>query len=106
MPDQKFKRAPAAHRKISEIRPESDIRVRILGRVIGKADGMLVVDDGTARADIVAEDMEADTNSIVRVFARVLPLETGYELRAELVQKMDRLDLDLYEKVFGDEHQK
>lgn len=105
MSDQKqFKRAPAVYRKIAEIEPEKDIRVRLLGRVIGKSDGMAVIDDGTGRADIVTEEFSADTNDIVRIFARVLPLETGYELRAELVQKMDKLDLELYEKIFGDKH--
>jgi len=102
MTDQQFNRAPAAYRKIAEIVPEKDIRVRLLGRVIGKGDGTVVIDDGTGRADIVAEEFGADINDIVRVFARVMPLETGYELRAELVQKMDKLDLELYEKIFGD----
>ncbi len=99
--DQKFKCAPAAYRKISEIKPDQDIRVRILGRVIGKGDGMIAIDDGTGRADIVTEELDANTNDIVRVFARVLPLENGYELRAELVQKMDKLDLELHNKIFG-----
>ena len=101
MADQKFKRAPAVYRRIADINPETDIRVRLLGRVIGQADGTLVIDDGTGRADVVAEDMEAAANEMVRVFARVLPLENGFELRAELIQKMDKLDLGLYNKVFG-----
>ena len=102
MADQKqFKRAPAPYRKISEISPEKDIRVRLLGRVIGKIDGTIVIDDGTGRADIVAEEFSAETNDIIRVFARVLPLESGYELRAEIIQKMDKMDIELYNKVFG-----
>ncbi|MBI4170399.1 MAG: replication protein RepA, partial [Candidatus Aenigmarchaeota archaeon] len=48
MNDQKqFKRAPAVYRKIAEIMPEKDIHVRLLGRVIGKSDGIVVIDDGT-----------------------------------------------------------
>ena len=102
MADQRqFKRAPAVYRRISKIEPSMDIRVRLLGRVIGARDGTLIVDDGTGRAEIVAEEFEGSESDIVRVFARVLPLESGYELRAELVQKMGRLDADLYYKVFG-----
>lgn len=78
-----------------------DIRVRLLGRVIGAHDGMIVVDDGAGRAEIVTEGFEGAENDIVRVFARVLPLESGYELRAELIQKMDRLDADLYYRLFS-----
>ena len=100
MADQKqFKRAPAVYRTIAGIQPESDIRVRILGRIIGKNDGIMVIDDGTGRADIVSEEFDAGVNDIVRVFARVLPLESGFELRAELVKKMDNMDLDLYRKI-------
>jgi hypothetical protein len=101
MADQKqFKRLPAIYRKISQINAQTDIRVRLLGRVIGVSDGTLVIDDGSGRADIVAEEFDVQENETVRVFARVLALESGFELRAELVQKMDKLDTGLYEKVF------
>ena len=99
--DQKFHRSPAVYRKISNINPETDVRVRLLGRVIGQTDGTLVIDDGSGKADIVAEEFSAETNDIIRVFCRVLPLESGFELRAELVQKMDKLDTELYGRVFG-----
>ena len=99
MADQKqqFKRAPALYRAIADVQPD-DIRVRLLGRVIGSADGTLVIDDGTGRADVICEDFTASTNDIVRIFCRVLPLEKGFELRSELVQKMDGLDTGLYQK--------
>ncbi len=96
-----YKRASAQLKRISEIEPEKDIRVQILGRVIDKTDGTLVVDDGSTKAEIVTDDSTAQTGSLVRVFARVLPLEEGYELRGEIVQDMSRLDLDLYKKVYG-----
>lgn len=95
-----FKRAVASYRLIKDIDPEMDIRVRIMGRVIGKQDGTLVVDDGSGKADIVLDEQDAETNDIVRVFARVLPLESGYELRAELIQKLDEQDAEKMQEVF------
>ena len=83
---QQFHRAPAVYKKISEIDPEKNIRVRLIGRVIGTTDGTIVIDDGSGRADIVADEIAVENNEIVRIFARVLPLENGYELRAELIQ--------------------
>jgi len=97
--DFQFRRAPAVLRRINEINPEKDIRIRILGRVIDKTDGIIVVDDGSGKAEIVTEDRNADMNDVVRVFARVLPLETGYELRAEILQGMNALDLNLFRKI-------
>jgi len=94
-----YKRAPASPRRISEIVPEKDMRVQIIGRVIDKSDGALIVDDGSAKAEIVVDETDADINDTVRIFARVLPLEEGYELRAEIVQDMSGLDLDLYKKI-------
>ncbi len=100
MPEQfRYRRAPATPRRISEINPEKDIRVRLLGRVIGKDNGAIIIDDGTGKAEVIAESQDADVNDLVRVFTRVLPLEEGFELRAELIQKMNGLDIDLYRNV-------
>jgi len=103
MPNAEFqyRRLPAVEKKIAEINPERDIRVRILGRILDKADEVIVVDDGSAKAEIIASDLDVNANigDIVRVFARVLPLEEGFELRAEIIQDMSKLDLDLYKKI-------
>jgi hypothetical protein len=96
-----YRRFPAVPREVAGINPEKDIRVRILGRIIDKYDSMLVVDDGSGKADIIVEEgiENFNANDIVRVFCRVLPLESGYELRAEIIQNMNGLDMDLYKKI-------
>lgn len=98
-----YKRFPAVPRKIKDINPEKDIRVRILGRIIDKYNGTIVVDDGLAKAEIIVEEKfdSVNTNDIVRIFCRVLPLETGYELRSEIIQDMKDMDMDLYKKIYG-----
>jgi len=96
-----YKRIAAIPRRIADINPERDIRVRILGRVIDKSNGTLVVDDGSAKTEIIVDETNAEINDVIRIFARVLPLEEGYELRAEVVQDMSQLDIDLYKKVYG-----
>ena len=99
-----YRRAPAMQKKISDIN-EKDIRVRILGRIIDKNDSSIVVDDGSGRADIIFDpemiDIKAEINDMAQVFTRVLPLENGFELRAEIVQNMNGLDYELYKRVFG-----
>ena len=97
-----YKRLPAVQKKIADINPEKDIRIRILGRVIDKSDGSFVIDDGSAKAEVVTET-ELNINDLVRIFVRVLPLEEGFELRSEIVQDMNSLDMNLYKKVWGDQ---
>jgi hypothetical protein len=94
-----YRRMPALPRKIADINPEKDIRVRIMGRILDKYDGTIVVDDGTGKAEIIAEECALESGAPVRVFCRVMPLENGFELRAEIVQNMAALDMDLYKKV-------
>ena len=98
--DSQYHRLAAAPRKITDINPEKDVRVRILGRIIDKADGTIVVDDGSSTAQIVTDSGEVD--DFVCVFARVLPLEDGYELRGEIVQNKNGLDMALYKKIYSE----
>ncbi len=103
MPEQfQYKRQPASPRKIVDIDPEKDVRVRIFGHVIDKVDGIIVVDDGSSKVEIMTDEFDAfDIDDVVRAFCRVLPLEQGYELRAEIIQKLNNMDTDLYKKVYG-----
>jgi len=96
-----YKRLAAVPRKALDINPEKDVRVRIFGRVIDKQDGSIIVDDGSSPTPIVT-DGQCEINDVVRVFARVLPLEDGYELRGEIVQVLNELDMELYKKIHGD----
>ena len=103
MAEFQYKRQPAVQRKIVDINPETDVRVRILGYVIDKSDGVLVVDDGSSKAEVITDEFDAfDIDDLVRLFCRVLPLESGYELRAEIIQRMNSMDMGLYKRVYGE----
>jgi len=102
--DKKFsyRRMPAVYRTLDSIEPEKDIRARLLGRVVDKGQGSVFLDDGTKTAEIIMENPDSVTlNDVIRVFCRVIPLESGCELRAEIVQDMTGVDQDLYKKVKG-----
>ncbi len=93
---------PTRNRKISEIKI-GDERVRIVGLVIDKKDAEFVLDDGSGQITVLFDDPALtegiSTGSKVRVFG--MPLNAGdvNELRAEIIQKVDMLDLELYEEV-------
>lgn len=96
-----FRRAPARPRRIADIDPERDMRVRILGRVTDRSQGSITISDGSASAEIILDEVQLPESDFIRVFCRVLPLEDGYELRAELAQDAKILDTDLYKKIHG-----
>ena len=101
MGDFQYRRLPALPKKINDINPEKDVRIRLLGRVIDKADGTIVLDDGSSTTTVVTDGI-CEVNDIVCIFARVLPLEDGYELRGEIVQNVNNLDMELYKKIYGE----
>jgi hypothetical protein len=93
---------PARDRRISEIKL-GDERVRVVGLVVDKRDAEFTLDDGSGQITVLFDDPALgegiSVGSKVRVFG--MPLSAGdvRELRAEIVQKVDRLDLELYEEV-------
>lgn len=97
--DFQYRRAPARPRRIADINPEEDIRVRILGHVVARSENSITLDDKSGTCEIVLDEQTVPEAKMVRVFARVLPLEDGYELRAEIVQDMSGMDMELYKKV-------
>lgn len=97
------RRLPAIERIISELNPDKDVRVRLLGTVIGNSDSTLVIDDGSGRVEIAFDDSNAISgiadSAMVRVIARILPLTDGFECRGECVQVLNNFDIKLWRRV-------
>ncbi|NIO20661.1 MAG: replication protein RepA [Candidatus Aenigmarchaeota archaeon] len=93
------RRLPSLGKRVSEI-DKGDVRVRLLGTIIDKKDNVIVIDDGTGKINVsFAEPVEFETNHLVRVFGRTIPIEDGVEIQGEVIQDMKDVDLDLYKKV-------
>lgn len=93
------RRLPAKNRSISDIKPE-DIRVAIIGTIIGKQGNVLVLDDGTGKVNVTFEEpIKFGENSLVMIMGRVMPLESGVEIQGEIVQDMSGMDLELKKSV-------
>ncbi|MEM2907777.1 MAG: OB-fold nucleic acid binding domain-containing protein [Candidatus Hadarchaeales archaeon] len=92
----------ARDRRISEIRI-GDERVRVVGLVIDKGDSEFVLDDGSGQITVIFEDPaiaeRISIGSKVRVFGAPFNAGDVLELHAEIVQRVDGLDLELYEEV-------
>lgn len=93
---------PARPRKIAEIKL-SDDRVRVVGVVVDKKEAEFTLDDGSGHLTVIFDDPSlaegVAVGSKVRIFGTPLSVSGTNELHAEIVQRVDGLDLKLYEDV-------
>lgn len=97
-----MRRAPARPKKVEEINPQSDIRVRVTGTVLSLDDDSISLDDGTGSVEVFLEEdqmEDLEEGLRVRVLGRVLPTPDSFELQGEVVQDFSDVDPELYDKV-------
>lgn len=96
------KRLPAIEKSISDIDSARDIRVRILGTILDSSGDTILIDDGTAKTEVMFENEQMiaglRNGEMVRVVARVLPLIDGFALRGEVVQRLEEFDIGMYRR--------
>jgi len=96
------RRGPAKPRRISELRM-GDERVRVVGLVVDKRDAEFTLDDGSGRLTVIFDDPAiaegVEVGCKVRVFGAPLLVSGASELHADIVQRLDKLDLNLYREV-------
>mgnify|MGYP000347788256 CR=1 FL=1 len=90
-------------RKVSEIDPTIDVRVKIVGFIVDKKEDTLIIDDGSGKVKVFVDSPaiieNLSLNQLVRVFGSVLMTENGFEIKADMVQDLSRLDINLFKKV-------
>jgi hypothetical protein len=99
MPDEKLirRRLPSMEKTISSIQPETDVRLRLIGTVIGVGPNSVVIDDGTGKAEVFFEkEPVVNEGQLIRVVTRIFPLIEGFECRGEALQELDGFNNDLY----------
>jgi uncharacterized protein YdeI (BOF family) len=93
------RRIPSVERRITDIMAE-DMRVSLIGTIIDKQEDSIILDDGTGKITIgFGNPVEIETDQIVRVFGRVIPLEQGFELQGEILQDMRGISMDLLKRL-------
>lgn len=80
-------------RKISEI-SKTDSRVAVIGTVVENRENSFVLKDGDTEVEIES-DKQIEKNKLVRVFCSVV----DGKLKADIVQSLNGLDLNLFKKV-------
>lgn len=101
-PEQDQQRHPAVLRNITDIDPQRDVRVRIVGTVLEVREDSIMLDDGTGTTEVFLDIEDQDTvqdGMRIRVFGRVLPTPDDFEVQGEIVQDMTDLDMDTFNEV-------
>ncbi len=80
-------------RKISQIM-NADNKIAVVGRVIQIDENSFILDDDTGKAEIFSEEA-VEQNKIVRAFCAI----AEGKLKAEIVQKLENFDLNLFKKI-------
>jgi hypothetical protein len=90
-------------KKITEINPENDFRVKVMGFIVDKKDDTIIMDDGSAKLQVFVDLPNIidtlNTNQLVRIFGSVMPTDDGFEIKADIVQDLSDLNVKLYKKV-------
>jgi len=74
--------------------------VSVIGTIIDKQEDSIILDDGTGKITIGFDNpVGMETDQIVRVFGRVIPLEQGFELQGEILQDMRGISTDLLKRL-------
>lgn len=80
-------------KQVAQVTP-NDSKVSIIGNVASVGENSFVLDDGAGRIEIIS-DSQVERNKLVRVFCSV----TDEKLKADVVQDLEGLDLNLFKKV-------
>lgn len=87
---------PFKEKFIKDIKFE-DYKVAVSGSVVNRKERSFFLDDGTGQILVISD--EVPQYDFVKVFGRLIPYEDHYELQAEILQDLSKVDKELLKKV-------
>jgi len=91
-------RDPYVEKQINSIN-EVDTNLAISGVIISRTGSSFVMDDGTGQLVVLADDLEIIEDKYIRVFGRLIYHGDSFELQADIIQDLSKIDTFLYNKV-------
>ncbi|MGQ9721115.1 MAG: OB-fold nucleic acid binding domain-containing protein [Candidatus Jordarchaeum sp.] len=97
-------RSPAVEKQIKDIASNEDSFIKVLGIVLEKKQNVVLIDDGTGKARIVAFDDELiskiKVGDKIRVFGTVMVgEESEIQINANIIQNVNKLSIELRSEV-------
>ncbi len=86
-------------KKISQL-TSKDSRISLVGNIIQSKENSFILDDGTAKAEISFEgELKGNEGELKSKLVRVFCSIADEKLKADVVQPLEGLDLNLFKKV-------
>ena len=83
-------------KKISELNEKSDTRIAVTGKIIKSSESKFILEDDSGRVEINFDNADCVAiDNVVRAFCAI----TNGILKAEAVQNLSGLDMDLFMKI-------
>ena len=96
MAEEQFKRKPYTEKFIKDISVQ-DFKVAVSGVIVNKSDNSFLLDDGTGQ--IAVSSTLIPDFQYLRVFGKILPLESGFEIQSEVMQDLSKIDKGIHKKL-------
>lgn len=96
MAEEQFKRKPYTEKFIKDISVQ-DFKVAVSGVIVNKSDNSFLLDDGTGQ--IAVSSILIPDYQYLRVFGKVSPLESGFEIQSEAMQDLSKIDKVIHKKI-------
>ena len=97
-----LKRAPFKEKFIKNL-DFADFKVAVSGALVSKQENGFLLGDGTGEVYVNTTSLERpvvfNEKDIVKVFGRLTPYENGFELQAEIVQDLKKVDMEALTKI-------
>ncbi len=97
-----IRRTPYKEKHVKDL-SVADFKVSISGAVAGLRDDGFLLGDGSGEVFINTSRMENvgvyKDNEIVKVFGRLMPYESGFEIQAEIIQALAGVDMAAMKKI-------
>jgi tRNA G18 (ribose-2'-O)-methylase SpoU len=90
-------RAPFIETFVKEV-DENTKFLSVTGMVIDRKENSFVLDDGTGKIIVLAENI-TDMGNFIRIFGTCFRSSEGFQIHAEIIQDLSKLDTQLYRKV-------
>jgi hypothetical protein len=91
-----IRRTPYKEKHVKDL-SVADFKVTITGAVAGLREDGFLLGDGSGEVFINTSRMETidvyKENEIVKVFGRLMPYESGFEIQAEIIQALAGVDM-------------
>jgi hypothetical protein len=97
-----IRRTPYQEKNIKDLNV-ADFKVSISGAVAGLRDDGFLVGDGSGEVFINTSRMEKidvyKDNEIVKIFGRLMPYESGFEIQSEIIQPLAGINMAALRKI-------